>query len=241
MLPKIIAHRGASADAPENTMAAFRLAIVQHAEGIELDIQMSKDGKLVVIHDENLQRTTDRKGAVAELNYEEIRRADASNGFARYRGEPVPLLEEVMELIAPTELMLNIELKNGIIRYEGMEQKVVQMVREFGMERRVVYSSFNHYSMIETAKLAPQTESALLYASGLYEPWKYALQIGAGGLHPQFLSIDKEIVRRSQEAGIKVRPYTVNKEKDMRTMISYGVDAVITNYPLRMKRILSEI
>jgi glycerophosphoryl diester phosphodiesterase len=242
MVAKIYAHRGASNDAPENTLAAFRLAMEQGAEGIELDVQMTADGQLVVIHDETLDRTTNGHGLVVAHTYEEIKGLDASAKFGRgYRDEPIPLLREVLELIEPTQLELNIELKNGIIRYDGMEESVVRLVKEYGMEKRVNLSSFNHYSIVKLKSLAPEIETAILYVAGLYEPWNYAKTVGAGALHPYFYSVVPEIVVEAHQFGLKVRPYTVDEDRDIRKMIEAGVDAVITNHPLRMKRIRNEM
>ncbi|MEB3101598.1 glycerophosphodiester phosphodiesterase [Ferviditalea candida] len=240
MQPLIIAHRGASGEAPENTLSAFRVAIVQHADGIELDVQMTKDGRIVVIHDETLDRTTDSSGLVAGMTYEQIRRADAGHGFKAYAGERVPLLSEVLELLAPTRMLLNIELKNGIIPYPEMEEGVIRLVRQYAMERRVILSSFNHYSLVKLAELAPDLERAVLYAAGLFEPWDYALRLGANAIHPLHYSAVPEIVQGAHRAGLKIRPYTVDREEDIRRMIANEVDAVITNYPLRMKRILED-
>jgi glycerophosphoryl diester phosphodiesterase len=242
MFPRIFAHRGASADAPENTLSAFALAIEQGADGIELDVQMSADGELVVIHDEKLDRTTNGKGLVVQHRYEELKRLDASKGFGKgYKNEPIPLLSQVLDLVEPTNLELNIELKNGIIPYHGMEEKVIAMVREYGMEKRVIFSSFNHYSVVKMAQLAPEIETAILYVSGLYEPWNYVAPYGIRALHPYFHAAVPEIVKGAHQAGLKVRPYTVNKTADMKRMIAIGVDAIITNYPKRLKKLRKEM
>ncbi|WP_438444913.1 glycerophosphodiester phosphodiesterase [Gorillibacterium sp. sgz5001074] len=234
MKPLVYAHRGASGDAPENTMAAFRLALEQGAEGIELDVQMTADGLLAVIHDETLDRTTDRKGWVGDLTYDEIRRADASFRFPAYKGEPVPLLSQVLELLVPTSLELNIELKNGIRLYDGMEEAAVRLVREYGLEQRVVFSSFNHYSVAKLVRLAPEIESGILYEAGLYRPWDYASTVGARALHPYLYSINRELTDAAHEAGLKVRPWTANSEQEWAALTAAGVDAIITNYPARL-------
>lgn len=240
MIPLIYAHRGASGDAPENTMAAFRLAVGQGAHGIELDIQLTSDGRLVCIHDETLDRTTTGSGLVAGQTYEKLKRYDASYTFPGYYGEPVPLLSDVLEFLAPTSLELNIELKNSIVPYEGMEEKAIRLVREAGMEQRITFSSFNHYSVAKLVRLAPDIAAGILYEANLYEPWCYASAFGASALHPYFYSLSRSIVDSAHRAGMKVRPYTVNEEADLRRMIEWGVDAAITNYPARMKAILAE-
>ena len=241
MYPLIYAHRGASGHAPENTMAAFRLAVEEDAEGIELDVQLSADRQVVVIHDETLDRTTDGLGPVNSRTWEELRRLDASFGQEAYRGEGIPLLAQVLELLAPTQLELNIELKNGIVPYEGMEELVVRMVRQYGMEKRIVLSSFNHYSIARLAGMAPDMEMAVLYAEGLYRPWEYAAFVGARSLHPHYLAVTPEIVMNARMAGVKVRPWTVNSEEDYRRMAAAGVDAVITNYPGRFKALRGNV
>lgn len=239
--PKIYAHRGASAHAPENTMAAFKLAIEQGADGIELDIQMSADGQLVVIHDEKLNRTTNGKGLVAAHTYEQLKQFNAAASFKKgIQFEHIPLLTQVLELLAPTKLELNIELKNGVIPYTGMEEAAIHLVRQYGMEDRVTFSSFNHYSVVKLAKLAPDIETAILYVAGIYEPWNYALPLGIRALHPFYYGAMPEIVHGAQQAGMKVRPYTVDKIDDLKRMIAIGVDAVITNHPLRMRKLKGE-
>lgn len=236
--PLIYAHRGASGEAPENTIAAFRLAVEQGAEGIELDVQVSADGQLFVIHDETLDRTTNGSGLVVRHTADELKTLDASFKFPAYRGESLPLLSEVLAFLEPTKLELNIELKNSVIFYEELEEKAIRLVREHAMDRRVIFSSFNHYSVAKLTRIAPDIESAILYTAGLYEPWDYAAKVGAKALHPLFYSAVPEIVDGAHRAGLKVRPYTVNEPDDIRRMIDAGVDAVITNYPARMKAIL---
>lgn len=235
MSPLIYAHRGASGQTPENTMAAFRLAVEEGADGIELDVQLSADKRVVVIHDETLDRTTSGTGPVYSQPWEELRKLDASFGQETYRGESIPLLSQVLELLAPTRLELNIELKNGIVPYDGMEEAVVRMVREYGMEKRIVLSSFNHYSIARLAGMAPDMETAVLYGEGLYRPWEYAAFVGARSLHPYYLAVTPEIVMNARMAGVKVRPWTVNNDEDYRRMAAAGVDAVITNFPGRFK------
>ncbi|KJD52754.1 hypothetical protein UZ38_36085, partial [Bacillus amyloliquefaciens] len=138
-MTKIFAHRGASGTFPENTMAAFKQAAAIGADGIELDVQMAKDGRLVVIHDEKLDRTTSLKGYVKDLTYKEIKRGDASHRFSEKIGSvPVPTLEEVFEWAADAEFLLNVELKNSIIRYEGMEEKVMSMIEAYGLQDRII-------------------------------------------------------------------------------------------------------
>lgn len=239
MTPIIIAHRGASKDAPENTMSAFRLAFEQGADGIELDVQRTADRKLVVIHDETLERTTDGKGLVASKTYKELTALNAAASFGDgERVEKIPLLEEVLAWIATTPLYLNIELKNGILPYEGMEEEVIEMVRAYRLSDRVTLSSFNHYSIALMSALAPEMELGILYIAGLYRPWDYAKSIGALALHPYYYNAVPEIVKGAKEAGVKIRPWTVDGDEDLLKMIRLDVDGVITNEPAKMKELL---
>lgn len=241
MSTRIFAHRGASADFPENTMAAFREAIRQGAEGIELDVHMTRDGRVVVMHDETLRRTTGEEGRIIDHTYDQLRRFNAKYHFDNVEFEPIPLLEEVLELVADTRLELNIELKNTFIQYEGIEETVARLVRNYAMEGRVVISSFNHYSLVAMHRVAPELKTAILYTAALVDPWEYAKRIGSHGLHPHFLSVRPFIVEGAHKAGIAVRPYTVDHPDEMRRLIQCGCDAIITNKPALLKRVREEL
>jgi len=228
----IIAHRGYAAKFPENTMIAFQEAEKAKADGIELDVQLTKDGQLVVIHDEKIDRTTDGNGYVKDYLYEELKDFDAGVLKPSLKiKSSIPTLEEVLEWLKSNSLTCNIELKNGIFRYEGMEEKVVQLVRHYDLSERIVISSFNHYSIVHCYRLAPEIEIAPLLSDGLYMPWVYASSIQAKGFHPHYLAAPEEIIRQSLHAGIHVRPYTVNKKEVMQKLIEVGCTAFITDEP----------
>ena len=160
------AHRGASGIMPENTLPAFAKAVELGADGVELDIQMSADGEIVVIHDEMVDRTSDGKGWVKDFTLEQLRQLDVSYGHKELGHVCIPTMREVFELLKPTELTINIELKTGILDYPGMEEKILILTREYGFEDRVIYSSFNHYSILKIQKLDPSAKTAFLYADG---------------------------------------------------------------------------
>ncbi|MDE6182363.1 MAG: glycerophosphodiester phosphodiesterase, partial [Eubacteriales bacterium] len=143
---KIFAHRGASAYAPENTMEAFKLAIKQNADGIEIDVHLTKDNHVVVIHDETIDRVSNGKGFVRDYTLEELRQFSYNYNFNQYENVKIPTLEDVLELIKPTNLILNIELKTNFLWYENIEEIVLSIVDKFEMQDRIIYSSFNHYS-----------------------------------------------------------------------------------------------
>ncbi|GLY09900.1 glycerophosphodiester phosphodiesterase [Pseudobacillus badius] len=228
----IFAHRGFSAIAPENTMAAFRAAETAGADGIELDVQLTRDGRLAVIHDEKLNRTTNGQGYVKDWDWKDLSRLEAKYKFAEADQDiGIPLLEDVFEWMRENEIICNVELKNNEFAYEGMEEKVIRLIRQFNYEGRVILSSFNHYSLTYVYRLAPDLETAALYSSHLYMPWKYAEAIRAGAIHPNIRTVKSEIIRSSVENGIHIRPYTVNKEKHIRWLIEEGCSGLITDDP----------
>ncbi|MBA2873392.1 glycerophosphodiester phosphodiesterase [Thermaerobacillus caldiproteolyticus] len=239
-MTKIFAHRGSAGTHPENTMIAFYEAERVEADGIELDVQMTKDGALVVIHDETIDRTTDGTGWVKDFIYKELQQFNAVYKFAeQYDFCRIPLLEEVLQWIEPTELLLNIELKNGLIEYKKLEEKVIDMVRHYHLEHRVVLSSFNHNSMALCHRLAPEIETAILYMKSLCQPWKYMRAIGASGLHPYHGTVTESFVRQAHDHRVAVRPFTINKAGLMKKMFQYQVDAIFTDYPSKAKQLLN--
>lgn len=231
-MTKIFAHRGASAYAPENTVEAFALAMEQGADGIELDVQMTKDGQVVVIHDETIDRVSDGTGAVRDYTLEELKKFHFSNHMENYENAVIPTLKEVLDLIKSSSMLLNIELKTGIYWYPNLEEKTMELVKEAGMEDRVIYSSFNHYSIKKILEMNPHAECAFLYSDVILNVDKYAKNAGVCGLHPAVYHLKMaEFLKEYQESGLKVRVWTVNKKEDMEKFIKADLEAVITNYP----------
>lgn len=226
------AHRGASAVCPENTMAAFRKALELGATGIETDVQMTKDGKLILIHDETVMRTTGEQGFVKDYTLEEIQRFDAGSWFSEeFRGERLPSLEELLELTKDRGTIVNIELKNGAIQYPDLEEKVIATIQNFGMEDRVVISSFNHYSLVKCKSIAPDIRTGILYIEGLYKAWEYGQTVGADALHALKYAVLPEWVEEAKACGIVYHPWTVNEPEEMKRLIAARVAGIITDYP----------
>ncbi|MGG1552242.1 glycerophosphodiester phosphodiesterase [Paenibacillus ferrarius] len=239
--PLIIGHRGAAGEAPENTLASFALAVEQGAEGIELDIHISKDGEIVVCHDPTLDRTTNGSGLICEHDWQDIRQLDAGAWFAdNYRGERVPLLREVFEML-PKGFFVNVEVKYA---YEGrLEQALLAYLRESGRMEDVVISSFDH-QCIRRLKLAePDVKVGLLYAANLFDHAAYARQadIDVFSLHPNYQTIAASDVKGAATAGLAIYPYTVNEEEDFARMTEAGVSGIITDYPGRLRAFLAGI
>lgn len=233
-MTQIWAHRGARAQAPENTLPAFELAVSQGADGVEFDVQVTADGALVVIHDETVERTTDGHGRVVAYSLAQLQRLDASAGKEGFEGVQIPTLHQVLELLAPTGLTLNIELKNSIEDYPGLEERVLDAVAEFAIADRVVLSTFNHYSLRRLLELESPSELGMLYTDPLYRPWRYAAKLGVAALHPPARYVTgARFVRKAHSAGLAVRPWVVNGERKLTRMFRWGVDAVFTDYPER--------
>ncbi|MEH7111841.1 glycerophosphodiester phosphodiesterase [Neobacillus niacini] len=234
-MTQIFAHRGYSAAYAENTMSAFIEAEKAGADGLELDVQVTKDGEVVVIHDEKVDRTTSGSGYVKNLTFKEIRMFNANKKGEKK--ELIPSLVEVLEWMQTNRLICNIELKNGIFPYEGMEEKVIQLVRKYDLSNRIIISSFNHYSIVLSYRMAPEIETAPLFNERIYMPWVYAQSIRAQGIHPKLSSITEEIIENSLKNGIAVRPYTVNKDADIVKLLKINCSALITDDPVKALKI----
>ncbi len=238
----IYAHRGASAYAPENTLRAFRLGAEMGADGVELDVQLTLDGEAVVFHDETLDRVTDETGPLRARTLAELRRVPVTLRRADGMIEPIPTLRETLETLHALGLCVNIELKNSVFPYPGLEEKTLDLVARCGMEDRVIYSSFNHASMQRVKQLNPAALCGLLYETH-DQAWDYAAALGADALHPEKgepLRVVEEI-HRAHALGLLVNPWTVNDEEEIRLLLSRGADSVITNVPDIAVRVREEL
>lgn len=242
MNTKIWAHRGASGYAPENSLEAFELAVKQGADGVELDVQMSRDGELVVIHDETVDRVSDGTGEVRGFTLKELKRLRIGKSFPQYRDAGIPTLREVYQLLKDTGLTVNVELKTGIFFYPGIEEKVLEETAFMGMEDRVWYSSFNHYTLRRIKELDPGTKTGMLYSDGIYRAADYAVELNVDALHPAFYHLQyPELNQDRRKNRLKLHVWTVNEEEHLQAAYRWGVDAVITNYPDRARRVLESL
>ncbi|MDR1531187.1 MAG: glycerophosphodiester phosphodiesterase [Clostridiales bacterium] len=226
---KIWGHRGASGSAPENTLAAFRLAYEQGADGVELDVQLTKDGRVVVIHDEEVSRTSNGQGMVRDFTLAQLKQLN----FNKDQSPPaeIPELAEVFSLLKHTGLVINVELKTGLFRYEGIEEKVLAEARAWGVEDRVVYSSFNHYSAQKIKALDARARTALLCGGGTYVTARSCLAIGAEALHVDLTGLRQEVTEDCRANGVKLRVWTANTAADFEAAARAEADTIITNYP----------
>ena len=240
--PLIWAHRGASGHAPENTLPAFQLAADMGADGVELDVQLTRDGEIVVCHDETLDRTSGGKGRIQDYTLAELKRLDFSNGNLAYEGVRIPTLEEVLKLLTPTRLTVNIEIKTGVVFYEGIEEKTLNLVHGMNWDDRVIYSSFNHETLRTIRRLNPEAGTGVLYGDGLVNVVSYARSLGARALHPWFCNLQYPgFPEECRENGMEINVWTVNSISQLQTCGRLGVHAVITNYPEKARRILNEM
>jgi glycerophosphoryl diester phosphodiesterase len=239
---KIIAHRGWSGRAPENTMAAFGAALEFKVDGLELDVHRCKDGELVICHDPMVDRTTNGKGFIKDLTWEELQRLDAGSWFGScFQNERIPRLRSLFELVRQSDLLINIELKTDLFDYPGIEEQLVQLIKDFELADQCIVSSFNHYSLLRVIAALPELGTGVLYEARLYQPWVYAKQLNAAALHPKYISVSPEMVARTHESGLLVNAWTVNEPEWVRPMIGAQVDAIITNHPDRVRECLRKL
>lgn len=229
---KVWAHRGASAYAPENTMEAFKLAVEMNTDGIETDVHMTKDGVLVLMHDEKVDRTTNGTGYIKDYTYDELYQLNANYNKEGYDFCHVPTLEELLKLAKETGTLLNIEVKTDAIWYDNIEQKILDLVKTYDLEDKVIYSSFNHYSLKKLKALKPDAKIGLLYMEGLYKIWNYAVEFGADALHPVYPACFLDnYVQNCHENNIMVNSWTVNNVEHMVWFKQQNADGIITNHP----------
>jgi glycerophosphoryl diester phosphodiesterase len=223
--PLIIGHRGASADAPENTLAAFALAVDQGADGVEFDVQMSADGVPVVIHDANLDRTTNGSGRVSSLPLAELKQLDAGNG------ESIPTLEEVLHIFG-SKLLFNVEIKGVGQQNQGLERAVAKQIAAHNLAHRTVVSSFSFRSVYRFRKLAPPgTMVGFLHSTPISGRRLARWLIRNEADHPPFRRVTESYMRWAQHHGLRVHTWTVDDLDKARELIGLGTHGLITNRP----------
>lgn len=231
-MTKIWAHRGASGYAPENTLEAFGLAVEQKADGVELDVQMTRDNQLVVIHDETLDRVSGEKGFVKAYTLEELKRLNVNKTIPGYKEVKIPTLEEVYDSLKGTGLEINVEIKSSIFWYPQIEEKVLELTKQKDMLDKVIFSSFNHNSVKMIKEMEPAANTAILYSDVLCNLSKYAEMTKVDALHPLYIQCYMNTVwEEYQQTKLPLHVWTVNEEKDMKFFVEQEVDALITNYP----------
>ncbi len=227
--PFVFGHRGASHAAPQNTLAAFRKAAEVGADGIELDVHLSRDSVPVVIHNDSVDATTDGKGLVREMTLSQLKALDAGAHFdATFANERIPTLEEVLSEVG-ARLLTNIELKAG--QTAALVPAVVDLVRRMGMASRVWFSSFKPYALHRARALAPEIPCGLLY--GPLNPGTLLLKpfTPHEALHPYKDMVTEGFIRRAHQRGLRVFTWTLDDPETARRLAAWGIDGIITNEP----------
>jgi len=241
--PIIFAHRGASAHAPENTLASFELALAQNADAIELDVKISADGQVIVIHDPTVDRTTGSHGRVKDLPLKELRALDAGRFFAeKFQGEKIPLLEEVFDAVGQ-RTFINVELTNYNTPRDHLVETVCMLVKKCGLQKHVMFSSFFASNLSKARTYLPEVPIGLLAFGGFLGAWARSFGFDFSkyqALHPYLADVTPQQVQRVHRLNRRIHVWTVNAEDDMRRLFRWGVDAIFTDDPQRAVQVRGE-
>jgi glycerophosphoryl diester phosphodiesterase len=235
-----IAHRGASAHAPENTLAAFRLAVEMGAKFVETDLQLTRDAKIVAMHDATVDRTTNGRGRVSKMSLVELRGLDAGVKFLSvdgksYKGERVPTLDEILELARTADVTFYLELKD--VQGWGFEQSLVGALRRADAMKRVVVISFDWEKLATVRRIEPELTAGFLCEKPSMQLIEKAVALGAKQFMPSADRVTPEIIAAAHEAKLLVVVWTVNEIEDMSTLTAMGVDGIISDYPDRLNEL----
>ena len=230
MTPKIIAHRGASARVPENTLAAFQLALDLQADGIELDVMLTRDKKVVVIHDDTVDRTTNGSGWIADMTLEEIQALDAGGG------EKVPLLSDVLDQFGG-KFLINIELKNYTSIFDSLPLEVSKLINTYNLVEDVLISSFNPFNLPRVRSWMPEARLGLITQPGQAQRWIWRF-FEYSSLHPHFSDVDTLLVSALHARDRQVNVWTVDDPQELQRLVNLDVDGIITNDPKRAREVL---
>ncbi len=232
----VVAHRGASGYAPENSLSAMSKAIEMNAGMSELDVQETADGKIILLHDKNLKRTAGIEKNIWELNYDDLKAVDIGEWFSEeYKGEPIPTLDEVIDLVRG-KMKLNIELKAN--KHEKMlAERALKIVEDNNFLDQVVFTSFKFDEIRKIHALNKEARVGYIFKKLPDDVDVFSEDIDI--LSTNYLIVDADFIKKARDAGKEVAVWTVNKPEDMKRMIELGVDAIITNYPDVLHNVLN--
>jgi len=225
---KIFAHRGLSSKYPENTVCAFKEALKYDIQGVETDVQLSKDGEMMIFHDEILERTTGCKGFLKDLTFTELRKLNANNG---YEGNyPIPTLDEFLDVFKDyPNVIVNLELKTSVFEYLGIEEKVYECIKCHNMIDQIIISSFNHETLVRMKEIDPNVKTGVLTGDRIFNAEEYCKSLKADFYQPFFAVIKPERVKLAHDLGIGVNVWTVDEPMYVEMMRQCDVDVVMTN------------
>jgi glycerophosphoryl diester phosphodiesterase len=238
----VIGHRGAMGHCPENTFVSFERALELGADWIELDVHLTRDGALAVIHDELVDRTTDGHGLVKDHTLAELKKLDAGAWFApEFAGQRIPSLDEVLDWARARSTVVDIEIKNAPVYYAGIEEVVVESLDRSGMAEQVIVISFDHRSVQRVKALDSRVVTGVLYAA---RPTDAGLGLAraaqADAVLPHWAYVTADDVRLAHEAGLAVAPWASSDPAVLRELIAAGVDAIGTNHPDVLRGLLEK-
>ncbi|MCQ8211062.1 glycerophosphodiester phosphodiesterase [Cetobacterium somerae] len=234
---EILAHRGASGTAPENTIAAFKKALVDGCDGFEFDVQQTKDGEIVVFHDWTLERTSNGNGYLRDHTLEELKKLDVGSWFNdNFKGEKIPTLEETLNII-PDDKLINIELKEEHSIERGTEKKVLDIIKKYPT-KNIIVSSFSHNLLKNLKELDNSIKVGILLECALVNLDLYIENLGfkIDAYHPGKSFLNKKDVDYLNSKGIDINVWTVNTTKDFNLLKDMGVTRVITNFPKEIRK-----
>ncbi len=241
----IISHRGANHLAPQNTIPAFKKALEFNVEGFENDVHLTKDGKIVVCHNYDVDRTSNGTGLIADMTLEELRRLDFGSYFSpEFAGTKIPTLDEFLELCGGLKV-INIEIKKPRASGTDIAKKTIERVKDFGLFDALLISSFDDTVLKECKQCDPDTKTALLYSPDseiiekVYDdPFTFAKELGCSALHPLLAYVDEDYINEAHENGLAVNPWTVNHEYSIQALLDAGCDGAITDLPDLCRKII---
>jgi glycerophosphoryl diester phosphodiesterase len=237
--PWVIAHRGASGHAPENTFAAFQRAVELGGTFIETDLHVTRDGRFVAIHDDTVERTTNGSGDVRNFTLDELREVDAGMWFDRtFMGERIPTLEEVLEFSREHDVVFYLELKYAAVW--GMDHALVAALQKAQSAPRTIVISFDPATLTPLRRLDPSIMTGLLVEDAKPDCIQVAIDLGARQLCPKVSSVTPELVEKAHRSDLQVVTWTANTLADMRAMMAAGVDGIMTDFPDRLRALIED-
>jgi len=224
-----IAYRGLAGLYPENTLLSFEKSLDYRPDAIELDVQLSADGGVVIHHDEEFGRTTDAKGYVKDFTLPELKRFSASYTRPDLPRQEIPTLCEYFDLIAGNPVKTFVELKNSFVPYPGLEEKVLEILDRYGRRETSLVYSANHYSVMKFREMAPDVAVVFSFDNWIFGYGEYCEKHGVAMSIPYHLAMTKELIDDFHAHGVRVYPWTVDTEEDMDRIFGMGADGVLTN------------